>query len=314
MGRKTGILFRKGTLRGSVTKASEHAVAVGALLPIPTGYEFIQDCGVGFFVRILANLARKDEEREKRAGQERGRPSNPFSPFEKELFVADVSETHVAVLNKFNVLENHLLIITREFEDQEILLTREDFEALLACLLEYDALGFYNGGEAAGASQSHKHLQLVPLPVAPEGPRVPMEPLLAAAEFRGGMGKIKEFPFLHAFVRLDAAPLESSGGGVEKIFGLYCDMLRYADLKAPSGKRREKQSGPYCLLLTREWMLLVPRSREFFHGVSVNSLGFAGALLVRNSEEMAILKRYGPMSALRGVGMPPRRPHSPGAR
>jgi ATP adenylyltransferase len=308
MGKNTGILFRKGTLRGSLAKASEHAVAVGALFPIPTEYEFIQDSGAAFFVRILANLSRKDDERKKQANQVQGKSVNPFSPYEKELFVADVSETHVAVLNKFNVVEDHLLIITREFEDQEILLTREDFEALVACLLEYDALGFYNGGEAAGASQSHKHLQVVPLPLAPEGPQVPVEPLFTAAEFKEGMGQIKGFPFLHVFVRLDADTVKSAGEGAEKILGLYCDMLRYAGLEAPSGERREKQSGPYCLLVTREWMLLVPRSREFFDGISINSLGFAGALLVRNREQMRILRRFGPMSALKDVALPPRRP------
>ena len=301
--------MKKGTLWQAVTRTAENALAVGALLPIPTGYEFVQDGGVGFFVRILSGLERKDEERRQRAKPgNSGVRVNPFLPYEQTLFVADISKTHLAVLNKFNVVEHHLLIITREFEDQEILLNREDFEALLACLLEYDALGFYNGGEAAGASQSHKHLQVVPLPVAPEGPRVPVEPLLAAAEFRAGIGQIKGFPFRHAFIRLDADTLASSGGGAGKIFGLYCDMLRYTGLKAPSGARDERQSAPYCLLITRDWMLLVPRSREFFHGVSINSLGFAGALLVRNREEMAILKRCGPMSALRDVGLPPRDP------
>jgi ATP adenylyltransferase len=308
MGNNRGILFRKGTLRQSVAKASENAVVTGALLPIPTGYEFVHDGGAAFFVRILASLSRKDEARKKQASQELGRAVNPFSPYEKDLFVTDISETHVAVLNKFNVVENHLLIITREFEDQEMLLTRQDFDALLACLIEYDSLGFYNGGEAAGASQSHKHLQLVPLPLAPEGPRVPIEPLLAAAEFREGMGQIRGFPFLHAFIRLEADALKSAGQSAEEIFGLYCDMLRLTGLRAPSGKGRDRQSGPYCLLVTRDWMLLVPRSREFFHGISINSLGYAGALLVRNREQMDILKKYGAMSALRDVGLPPQLP------
>jgi ATP adenylyltransferase len=51
-------------------------------------------------------------------------------------------------------------------------------------------------------------------------------------------------------------------------------------------------------------MLLVPRSEEFFDGTSVNSLGFAGALLVRSREEMERLKARGPMTALRGVAVP----------
>jgi ATP adenylyltransferase len=51
-------------------------------------------------------------------------------------------------------------------------------------------------------------------------------------------------------------------------------------------------------------MLLVPRSREFFEGISINSLGFAGALLVRNESQLHILTQRGPMSALKEVALP----------
>ena len=69
------------------------------------------------------------------------------------------------LLNKYNVVPHHLLIITRHFESQESALTQADFQALWTCLAEYDSLGFYNSGESAGASQPHKHLQTVPLPM-----------------------------------------------------------------------------------------------------------------------------------------------------
>jgi ATP adenylyltransferase len=297
---KSGILLPKGTLRDALIRTTERALRTGALLPIPTEYEFVEDGGIRFFVRVLTNLDRKDEERKK---QERGDgQANPFLPYEKDLFVADISETHAAVLNKFNVVEHHLLVITREFEDQETLLTVADFEALWACLQEYDCLGFYNGGEAAGASQRHKHLQIVPLPLAPEGPAVPIAPLLAGFRQADGLTAIPGLPFLHVFARLDTAgPLREDA---EKAFFLYADMLRRAGMKAPSPDGPVRQSGPYCLLVTKEWMLLVPRSAEFFEGISLNSLGYAGALLVRDRQQMEILKRRGPMEALRSVALP----------
>ena len=65
-----------------------------------------------------------------------------------------------------------------------------------------------------------------------------------------------------------------------------------------------RHSRPYNLILTKRWMLLVPRSREHFAGASVNSLGFAGALLVRTREEMAQLRKEGPLKALAGVSFP----------
>ena len=59
------------------------------------------------------------------------------------------------------------------------------------------------------------------------------------------------------------------------------------------------QSGPYNLLLTRRWMLLVPRAQEFFGAISVNALGFAGALLAKNDQERETLKQQGPMAVLK---------------
>ncbi len=296
---KSSILLDKGTLWKKIVKTTADALATGALLPIPTNYEFIEDGGVRFFVRILANLTAKDEERKKQG--EKGERINPFLPFERDLFVADISETHAAVLNKFNVVEHHLLIITKEFEEQEALLTVMDFEALWACLDEYDGLGFYNGGEAAGASQPHKHLQLVPLPLAPEGPRVPVEPLFDSAQVQGRIGNVPGFPFLHAFGRLH--PGDGGPAAAARSFDLYCQMLQHIGLRAPSAGARVRQSAPYCLIVTREWMLLVPRSTEFFEGISINSLAYAGALLVRNEKQLEVLKRRGPMTALKNVAI-----------
>jgi ATP adenylyltransferase len=48
-------------------------------------------------------------------------------------------------------------------------------------------------------------------------------------------------------------------------------------------------------------MLLVPRKQEEFESISVNSLGFAGALLVRNSQQMQFLKDSGPVTILKQV-------------
>lgn len=293
--------FNHGTLWSEVTRRTEAAVKNGSLQPIFTEYEFVEHGGVMFFVRILSSLARKEEARKRQEKETRaGKKVNPFLPYEEDLFVADISETHVALLNKFNVVEHHLLIVTREFEDQEMLLTLKDFEALLACMAEYNSLGFYNGGETAGASQRHKHLQMVPLPLAPEGPSVPVAPLLEAAEFHGDFGTVPGFPFQHFFARMKTGILQRP----EEAFAIYIQMIRRAGLESAGGINGKRQSGPYCLLVTREWMFLVPRSREFFDSISINSLGFAGALLVRNREQLALIENTGPMQVLARVALP----------
>jgi ATP adenylyltransferase len=297
-------MLKKGTLWGRLVATTDRALRSGSLVPVPTNHAFIEDSGVRFFVRVLSSLRRKDEARKKQDDGSKGVESvNPFLPPEKDLIAADLTDTHIAVLNKFNVVEHHLLIVTRGFEDQDTLLTLQDFEALWLCMGEFNSLGFYNGGREAGASQKHKHLQLVPLPLASEGLAIPIEPLLEKAGLRGELCTIPAFSFLHSFVRLAPGIARDAATASKTSFALYGMMLRSVGLNTPEASRPIVQSMPYCFLVTRGWMLLVPRTREFFEGISFNSLAFAGSLFVRTEGELERLKKIGPMKALASVAM-----------
>src|SRR5207237_2327023 len=92
-----------------------------------------------------------------------------------------------------SVLREHLLIVTKQYEDQRTLLTERDFEALAIAMRDAEVLGFYNGGQEAGASQTHKHLQVVTLPLSPHH-SIPIDTLLGEDKDR--------LPFRHAFTRL----------------------------------------------------------------------------------------------------------------
>jgi ATP adenylyltransferase len=292
------ILLKPGTLWTSVKERTEHALQCGALLSIPTEFEFVEQDSVRFLVRILSNLNRKKAAKEKQEKQSvlSGQEFNPFLPYEEDLFVADISDTHVCILNKYNVVDYHLLIITRAFEEQESLLNLEDFAAMWACLADFDGLAFYNSGKSAGASQRHKHLQLVPLPLASSGPQIPIEPLLTATQFQDANPTLTKLPFIHAIAPLNPDWMESPFTAAQATLEVYRSLLGAVDLDA-------RQLGAYNMLATREWMLIVPRSQEHFQSISVNSLGFAGALLVRNAAEMEILKTQGPMTILKNVAL-----------
>ena len=294
----SGILLKPGTLWQQVGDRTSHALKCGALLTIPTDYEFVEQNGVKFLVRILSNLDRKYQAKKK---QDRdtatGKDFNPFLPYEEDLFVADISATHVCILNKFNVVGYHLLIVTRAFEEQESLLTLQDFAAMWAVLNEFEGLAFYNAGKNAGASQRHKHLQFAPLPLAPKGAQIPIEPLLASAKFQDSLGTIPDLPFKNAIARLDpqlASPLKAAQVTLE----CYYNLLRVLGLLGENG-----QLGAYNLLATPKWMLIVPRSQESFEAIAVNSLGFAGTLLVRNAQQMQLIKDLRPLNILTNVAI-----------
>ena len=287
------ILLEPGTLWKSIQETTELALQSGALKSIPTELEIIEQVGIKFVIRILANLNRKEADKEKQEQQtsRTGKEFNPFLPYEKDLFVADISDTHVCILNKFNVVDFHLLIITRIFEEQESLLTLEDFTAMWTCLGEFEGLVFYNGGKLAGASQRHKHLQIVPFTETD----IPISPLLKTAKLENDMGTIQEFPFLHAFTNLNRG--ESPKVTLEK----YHTLLQKMGIKP---LENNLQSGAYNLLITQKWMLIVPRKQEEIEGISINSLGFAGALLVKNQQQMELVKNIKPMEILSKVAFP----------
>ncbi|MGH7255158.1 MAG: ATP adenylyltransferase family protein [Nitrospirales bacterium] len=289
--------FEPHTLWGMVRERTAHALQCGAMQPLPTSYEIVEDTGVRFIIRLLRSLTAKAQAH---ATQPR---SNPFLPYDENLFVADISDTHLCLLNKFNVMDYHLLIVTRAFEEQETLLTVQDFEAWLACLGEMDGLGFYNGGQEAGASQRHKHLQVVPLPLAPEGPSIPIEPLLASAQYKGPIGTAPGLPWLHAIARMDSTWTAQPANGAHQALQTYYALLRAVGMLEGVPDPGQRQRRPYNVLLTRKWMWLVPRSQECVDSISVNALGFAGALLVNNERQMALIKERKPMTVLKLVSL-----------
>ena len=289
--------LQPGTLWPAVVARTAHALACGALHPIETVQLTLDDAGIRFVVRLVSSLASKARERTTSP-----RPVvDPFLPHDPDLFVTDVSATHFALLNKFNVIDHHLLIVTREFEPQEALLDLDDFTAWFTCLSEFEGLGFYNGGRAAGASQSHKHLQIVPLPLGDAGQALPIGPLIDAATFDDSIGTLPGLPFRHAFTRL--GPQSPANAAVQAL-QRYRTLLDAVGVGAMEVDGHAHQSAPYNLLVTPEWMLLVPRSAEHADGVAVNSLGFAGSLFVRDAQQLETVRRTGPMTLLRRAGFP----------
>lgn len=254
---------------------AEAALAAGAMHSFDCALARVPDGGVDFVVRRATRFP-AGETAAGRGVAAPKLPSNPFLAPEPALVVGEAGPSHLALLNKFCVLREHLLLVTRTFVDQRTPLDEADFAALSACMAGADVLAFYNGGPEAGASQAHKHLQLVTLPLAPHA-AIPMAPLLAA------------LPFAHALHPLGPGEIEDPPSLLAKY------RAGLASLGAPRA---------YNMVLTRDWMLLVPRSRDRFEGVSINALAFAGSLFVRDAAHEEALVRAGPMAVLQAVTAP----------
>jgi ATP adenylyltransferase len=260
---------------------------------------------VPFVVRSVSSLERKRLAARQVEQTGGGRARNPLLPPEPPLTVGDITATHVGVLNKFPVVEHHLLVVTKQFVPQEAALDRDDFLAVARCLAEVDGLAFYNGGREAGASQPHKHLQLVPLPLDGGLWAAPVEALFDSWAAAGNVNRLLRLPFRNAFSLLECFDDEQRAAErLEELYAAQLAAIGVVDEDAPRAANDEPlRPAPYNLLVTRRWMLAVPRSRERFGTISINALGFAGSLFVRDEEELQDLRDAGPMRALRAVSV-----------
>ncbi|PKO56655.1 MAG: phosphorylase [Betaproteobacteria bacterium HGW-Betaproteobacteria-21] len=280
----------KPDLLGLIDQTIASALDTGTLQPIRTEQTLVHDDGSDFSVRWVSSLARKDAARVD-AVTRRTPDFNPFLPPEPSLTVAELGAGHLAVLNKYPVIERHLLIITRQFEAQTAPLNVADFSALALVMRTHGGLGFYNGGAIAGASQPHKHLQWVPSDSGLQSFMTSLSPT------SGELGENLALPWRHICVRLDEAcwvsPAEHCGAQLHAAFARACTALDLPSAADPMPA--------YNLLLTRDGLMLVPRSREKREDISVNALGFAGSLFVRRPEQIELLRAIGPLALLTSV-------------
>jgi ATP adenylyltransferase len=260
---------------------AESALAAGVMHSFECELEVVSDGGVDFVLRRATHFP-KGETAAGRGPEAAKLPSNPFLSPEPALVVEALGDTHVALLNKFSVLREHLLVVTRTFVDQRTPLDLADFEALARVMDGAEVLAFYNGGREAGASQGHKHLQVVTLPLSPRR-AVPMASLLEPGGPRP--------PFPHAFLPLAPGELARPVAMLAK--------YQAAMQEARVGERA------YNMVLVREGLLVVPRVRDKFADVSINALAFAGSLFVRDAAHRDRLVEAGLMNALQGVTAQP---------
>ncbi len=58
------------------------------------------------------------------------------------------------------------------------------------------------------------------------------------------------------------------------------------------------------MLITPQWMMVVPRAKEGVDGISANGLAFSGGFFVKDEALFSKLQEIGPMNYLQQVGFP----------
>ena len=261
---------------------SQSALESGALVPLKT--REIQLPGTAPFV------LRRLEGAPPRHLRSPGPKPNPFLPWEAPLEVERLGESHVLILNKYPVQPAHLLLITQQWQPQSGWLLESDWHAVAQVAADTGGLWFFNSSPTAGASQPHRHLQL--LPRRQGDGSCPLAPLLQ----RQLLQQDAPWPWRY---RLSARWAPQGG---EDLLPLYREHAADLELGDPTGAGEPKHA--YNLLFDDNWFLTVRRVKEHCAGFSVNGLGFAGFLLCTAQSDLTWLQAHGPWSLLAEVAAP----------
>lgn len=308
-------IISQGKLWQAIVQAYERATREGVASAVETK-EDIVDIGGGarVILRHAPALAKKPKGNNEEEGKLAPSRQDPFQDPDPRLLVGAVGPKHMLVLNKFNVVDHHVLIVTRGFEHQEDPLSKDDIEATLAVIdsMPHGGLAFYNCGSESGASQPHKHMQAVPLPLSQDttNQHLPLEPLLSSGE--EGVGEARNCPYVSFVAAV------GQGESADSIHSKYERMLALSE-------QRVGRLTSYNFILTRHVALLVPRSKETSGSISANGMGeltgrlgffcvsiahgngdgddallagYAGSLLVKTENEKEEAKRKGPLNIL----------------
>lgn len=305
-------------LRKSMLDVTQRATQSQALKKLTAGYELLPASDNGICYILWA--ADPTHNKPKPAEVKDAKPKafrNPFSKenLEQDLFVTQLHGTHNLVLNKFNVVDEHVVLPTIEFAPQEEPLNAADFRAMWTAMEGLDAFAFFNCGFESGASQPHKHMQLMTYPSMKVITGLDMPPLLHFIDQKlheypmTETVQLPELPFCHFLHRIDIAndvDSEKAAAHIGTIYDKVLQQMNGIEYPRPAATSSAPSSLlAYNLLLTSSFLFLIPRKAQSFNGIEVNSIGFIGSFFVRNNEQRVFFETHsGPMELLRQVTFP----------
>ncbi|KOS18995.1 hypothetical protein ESCO_000095 [Escovopsis weberi] len=347
-------------LRDLVKEAFAKAVSSGQVTFYPTQVCILTVNDIPFQLRFSPALASKPKPKLPTPPSTARAPFDPFADPPPSMLISPLGPAHFLVLNKFAIVPEHFILATSAYKPQTHILEQDDLEATLACIHSYhqsssssstsstptsdnpasqapdDGLfAFFNCGPHSGASQPHRHIQLLPISrmshdlpaplphttpwaVLSSAPRLPALRALPFLAFAERIPHDISPPDLHAtYLRLYRRACRAAAAAAP-----HSPALSDPSLDECSGEARIS----YNLAMTRDAMVLCPRLAEGAeiagHGddgdddggnrtplgcLSLNGTLLAGTALVKNEVEWDAMRRGHPealMGVLRKIGIP----------
>ncbi|KAK1580073.1 ATP adenylyltransferase [Colletotrichum navitas] len=311
-----------------VRAAFNNARSNGDLTYYATQVTVLHASSIPFQLRFSPALANKPTASRSKSGE----PRKPFDPFESPekgpLFIVDLPDSgHNLVLNKFAVVPQHFILATKEFKQQTHLLEPRDLAATYACIEAYRQYGhaheggdgelyaFFNSGPHSGASQPHRHIQLLPVARMRDG--LPEDSRWDVLTRRLGSSEASGVPFstFADKIHRDMTP--------EEMHSIYLSLFNSAveAVMAHAGTVNDPRDGDapisYNLAMTSDRLVVLPRLAEGAKirqdgtpvgELCLNGTVLAGTALVKNEAEWNVLKEKNDgvqlLEVLSKIGLP----------
>ena len=180
----------------------------------------------------------------------------------------------------------HILLITNTWKPQNGWLDINDWLAIQKVNKDTSGLWFFNSSPIAGASQPHRHFQLL-------------------RRSKDEISCPRDKWFLEKIINKDSNSKLNKNIIVSKfnfienslsLFELYLELSKKIGLGDPINNKNPLY--PYNILITNRWIAIIKRSNDHIHGFSINGLGFAGYLLVTEKSDINYLNKFGPEKLL----------------
>tara|TARA_Y100001968_G_scaffold114413_1_gene103859 strand:- start:1048 stop:1884 length:837 start_codon:yes stop_codon:yes gene_type:complete len=266
-------------------EVSKKAVQSGALIPLKTIKYKSKINNHDFELRFLKPPIPKYL-------IEYGPKRNPFIPWDFRLEIKPVNEKHTLILNKYPVQLGHMLLITNSWEAQNGWLNLDDFKAIVNVDNDTSGLWFFNSSKEAGASQPHRHFQLLP--------RNSKSTICPRYKWFCSLLN-KKSNYTSKISHCISIKSRSRNGlcSANELFTSYKSMI--SEMNMGVINNNTKPSKPYNLLITPEWIALITRKTDRSNGFNINALGFAGYFLGTKNSNVDKLIEFGPEEILKDV-------------
>ncbi|KAK6335171.1 hypothetical protein TWF718_010608 [Orbilia javanica] len=268
----------------------DRLVAAGEIIWGPSTPEYVEHEGFQFEFRLAPALLKKPILSRNAPG--RSKPVGPFVDPDPDFVVGKIGETHTLIFSKFCVPRPHLVLHTNQFELQSDDLTKSDLDSawrVLGAFSKTPSMMIYNCGVDAGSSQGHKHMQVFP---KPEGRNFNLFPDLTSLP-EGNVVTLPNVPYKHYIIALPERPT------ADDLVERYRTLVGLAKLTL-----QDTGGTAHNVVMTKDWIMVIPRSSKGFEGVGANAAGMVGMVWVGSEEERNRWTSLGLGAYLQKLGVP----------